>query len=95
MDKHNKKLHNGDCGHHISLENTWRKNSWEHIYFDFILALIKFNDFLEIIYPSKEDVTFLDFMKRLTHDLIFNYVDETDQDRATKENFKTCSKNQP
>ena len=46
------------------------------------------------MFPSKLYVTFIDFSKRLAYEVIFNDVDETDQDRVAKEGSKTRSKTQ-
>ena len=61
---------------------------------DFILVIIEVNDFLAMHFPYRPDADFMGFRKRLAYDIIFNYLDETDKERATKEQFRTRSKTQ-
>ena len=76
-DDNKKKCHDGNYGHGVSLDNTWRTTRWEHTVFAFIFALIEVNDLLANSFFSKPDFTFMHFRKRLAYALIFNDVDET------------------
>ena len=89
VDDHNNKRQYGECGHGVSLDNTWSTTRWERR-----LSLIEVNAFLVMHFPSKIDVTLTDLRNRLAFEIIFNDVDDTDGYRVSKGGVKTWPKTQ-
>ena len=79
VDGHNAKQHH-DCGskNGLSIESTWTMNRFENKVFSFILVTTEVNAYLARQYSTERDYKQVEFMKKLSHQLLFNTFDDAE-----------------
>ena len=92
IDDHNRKIIDGDGGHGMSLETTWRTIRWENRVFGFILGVIEVNTYLVMRYFGPLRKIFGSFHKNLAFELVFDELYMTYENQGSYRARKWCRK---